>query len=276
VDRLKLAVISDEISQDFEHALKVIKELGAEYVEIRNLWGKNAVELSVEEVSRVKSLVRSYGLKISNIDSSAFKCYLGDAQARAVNLGILKKAIELSKSFDVGFTRIFSFWWQAGKYKLADVAEALKPAVELAEAEGFTLAVENEYGCYAATGFETRQLLNSLQSKAVKSLWDPGNAFFARENPWPDGYHFVKDDVIHVHLKDARVENDAFKWMPIGKGDIDFEGQIKDLLAKDIVVSLETHYVPPSHDREEGTKESFAGMLEVVKKVTKGRRRFQQ
>ncbi|TRM79994.1 xylose isomerase, partial [Sulfolobus sp. D5] len=36
-----LGIISDEISQDFEHSLKVISELGANFVEIRNLWNKN-------------------------------------------------------------------------------------------------------------------------------------------------------------------------------------------------------------------------------------------
>jgi len=69
-----LGIISDEISQHFEHAVKVIVELGAGYVELRNLWGKNVTELSEQELSQAITLVKSAGLKISNLDSPAFKC----------------------------------------------------------------------------------------------------------------------------------------------------------------------------------------------------------
>ncbi len=36
--KLVLGIISEEIGQDFERTLGVIKELGAEYVEIRSLF----------------------------------------------------------------------------------------------------------------------------------------------------------------------------------------------------------------------------------------------
>jgi len=63
----KLGIVTDEISQDFEHAVKVASELGVQYVEIRNLWNKNVVYLSESEFSEMRNIVKRYDIQISNI-----------------------------------------------------------------------------------------------------------------------------------------------------------------------------------------------------------------
>lgn len=55
---MRIGIFSDEISQDFEHALGVIKELGVEYVELRSMWGKNLMSRSPNELKRVKELIK--------------------------------------------------------------------------------------------------------------------------------------------------------------------------------------------------------------------------
>ncbi len=264
---MELAVISDEISDDFEHSLQVIRELGATSVEVRNLWGKNVVELSQSQLEELRRLVKAYGLRLSNVDSAAFKTYLHDQQSLENHLKILEKAVEISRYFDLSFTRIFTFWWQGSLDKaMPNIVEALQRAAEIAGAQGITLAIENEYSTYTGTGEETARVIRLLGSPWVKVLWDPGNAFFAREEPYPEGYKHVHDNVIHVHLKDAKVVNGEFRWMPIGKGDIDFKGQLGELKSLSITASLETHYAP-SGDKERGTRESFAGLLETMSTI---------
>jgi len=81
IGMFKVGVISDEVSQDFEHALRVISELGATHVEIRDLWGKNVYQLSDSELNEVKSLVNKYGLEVSNLDSFIFKTYINDEES---------------------------------------------------------------------------------------------------------------------------------------------------------------------------------------------------
>lgn len=265
---MKLAIISDEISQDFEHSLVVIKELGATHVEVRDLWGKNVTKLSDAEISEMKKLVEKYGLTLSNFDSPTFKIYINDENGYKEHLNILKRVIALTKRFDLNYTRIFTFWWQGELEQYIDkLIEKFQPAIEIAESEGIYLVVENEYSCIVGNGRETEQFLKRLNSKWVRSLWDPGNAFFTRETPYPNGYNHVKDYVMHVHIKDAVVDNGVFKWRPVRKGAIDYVGQFKEFLNKDIVVSLETHYVPSSGSKEEGTRESFNGILEILKKL---------
>ncbi|MEM4002723.1 MAG: sugar phosphate isomerase/epimerase family protein [Ignisphaera sp.] len=265
-----LSIISDEISQDFEHALKVIKELGASYVELRTLWNRYIVELSDGQLRDVRKLVDRYGIKVSHVCSPTFKIYIDDERGYRDHLSILRRAIEISKFFDLGYTRIFTFWWQGSLDLYIDkIVEKFQPAIELAEEEGVHLIVENEYSCFIGTGTELRMLLDKLKSRYVKVLWDPGNAFFARETPYPYGYSKIKDQILYLHLKDASVENGKFVFKPIGKGMIDYEGQLRDVISRDrnIILSLETHYVPQSGSKEEGTRESYSGLVRIIKKI---------
>src|SRR5690348_10135093 len=70
----QLSVITDEISQDFGHAVEVAaKEFGVGRVEIRGLWKKNIVNLDAKEVAEAKSLLAKYGLQVTDIASPLFK-----------------------------------------------------------------------------------------------------------------------------------------------------------------------------------------------------------
>jgi len=266
----KLGIVTDEISQDFEHAVKVASELGVQYVEIRNLWNKNVVYLSDSEFSEMRNIVRKYGLQISNISSPAFKIYIGDESKFKEHLKILKRAIELTKSLDLHFTRVFTFWFEGTLDRYIDkLMERFRAAIDIASDEGVYLAIENEYSCIVGTGVEARRFLDKLNSRWVKVLWDPGNAFFAREDPYPTGFKAVKDFIIHVHLKDAAVDdNGHFVWRPIGGGSINFRDMFKEMKGANYVLSLETHYRPPSGDRETGTRESFAGLISILSEIT--------
>lgn len=264
---LRLSIITDEVSQDLEHALKIIKELGAEYVELRTLWNRYVVELTDSEFSEAISLIKRYGLSVSHICSPTFKIYIWDDKGYREHLKTLKRAIELSKKLDIGYTRIFTFWWQGelSKY-LERIVEKMIPALEMAESEGIDLIIENEYSCTVGTGREARTLVDRIRSKRLKILWDPGNAFFARETPYPDGYNAVKDLIAYMHIKDATVEDGRFVFKPVGKGAIDYENMLRELSQGDLIISLETHYAPQG-DKERGTRESFEGLKKIIEKL---------
>ncbi|AAK43130.1 sugar phosphate isomerase/epimerase family protein [Saccharolobus solfataricus] len=265
----KLGIISDEISQDFEHAVKVIKELGASYVEVRNLWNKNVTQLLDSEFSEMKRVVEKYGLIISNLDSPSFKIYIDDEKGYKEHLQILRKVIELSKKLDIAYTRIFTFWYQGElRYYIDKLAERFNSAIDIAQSEGVILVIENEYSCFVGTGKELRTFLDKIRTKWVKVLWDPGNAFFARETPYPDGYELIKGDIMHLHIKDAMVKDGHFIWMPVGKGMINYKEQFRALRGSAHVISLETHYRNSANDPEASTRESFNGIIKILKELS--------
>src|ERR1700757_2438109 len=66
----KVAVISDEISQDFDHACSVIsKEFELQWVELRGMWGKNLQALSDTELSQAEAILAKYNLQVTDIAS---------------------------------------------------------------------------------------------------------------------------------------------------------------------------------------------------------------
>lgn len=281
----KVGVFTDEISQDFEYALAVAKELGAGYVELRSMWGKNLVDLSSSELEKAKELIKKSNLKVSIIASPLFKCHLKKKEARksrdtylvqeksySEHLRILERSFELAKMFDTNIVRTFSFWRRGNLSEeiLQEILQRFEVPIKRAEEENIVLALENEHECFIGNGEESRRFLDRISSKNVGLIWDPGNAYFLGEVPYPDGYELIKDRIVHVHIKDAGKDKKGKPiWLPVGKGEINFKGQLQALREDNFsgVISLETHYVPKGGSQEEGTRESFSGMKSILQSL---------
>src|SRR5258708_39658840 len=70
----KVAVITDEISQDFDHACSVgSKEFGMQWVEIRGMWNKGLQALTDAEIGDALKILAKYNLRVTDIASPLFK-----------------------------------------------------------------------------------------------------------------------------------------------------------------------------------------------------------
>src|SRR5258706_13512894 len=122
----KLSVITDEITQDFGHAVEVAaKEFGLGYVELRELWGKNLMKLDAKEVGEARRLLERSRLRVSSIASPIFKVDWPGAPVSRFSpkqdqFGadftfeqqdeLLDRSVELARVFQVDRIRIFDFW----------------------------------------------------------------------------------------------------------------------------------------------------------------------
>ena len=50
----QLCVITDEIGQDFEHALDVVAEYGVKNIDLRKIWSKNIADFTDDELNQLK------------------------------------------------------------------------------------------------------------------------------------------------------------------------------------------------------------------------------
>ena len=111
------------------------------------------------------------------------------------------------------------------------------------------MGIENESSTYFGNGEWTAKFVKTINSPWVKVTWDPANE--VHDTDWggpafPEGFEWVKDLIIHVHLKDAVRYGAQGKpeCVAVGEGDINYWGQLKAL--KDMnyegYVSLETHW----------------------------------
>ena len=285
---LKLGVINDEIAQDFDHALAVARELGLQFVELRQMWNKNLMDLKEDEVKEARRLLTKYGIKVSDIaspfmkvDAPGFTTKEGQRDTFNARFGykeqpeVLERAMEVAKVLDTDKIRVFSFWRIEKPAQVFDlVVSDLRRALEKAKKQKIMLVLENEHDCNIATAAESVKLLAAIQDPYLGLNWDPGNAYAGGEKPYPDGYNLLpKNRILHMHIKDAKRNPTTGKsdWAAMGKGDIDYVGQFKALMRDGYkhAVSLETHWRNEKKNAEESTRICMQGMKDLIARATR-------
>ena len=177
---------------------------------------------------------------------------------------MLERALELARTFTTDRVRCFDFWRleDPALYR-AGMDDKLREAARKAGRRKVTLVLENEYACNTATGGEAARTLDAVRSPYLKLTWDPGNAAFRGETPYPDGYaRLPKDRIGHVHCKDVvRKPDGTCEWAAMGQGLIDFVGQFRALRRDGYrnAVTLETHW-RGAGTPEASSRQCWAGM----------------
>src|SRR6202012_6015911 len=192
----KIAVISDELSQDFEHACSVIsKEFGLQWVELRAMWGKNLQSLSDAELSQAETILAKYSLQVTDIASPLFKVDWPGAPRSQFSpkndsfhadfdfkqqQEVLERSIALAKRFKTYRVRCFDFWRldDVKPYRAAINAKLLEAANTCGQ-QSILLVIENEFECNTATGREAAATLAAIPSPHFFLNWDAGNAVMA-------------------------------------------------------------------------------------------------
>lgn len=245
----KTAVITDEISQDVAIAADLAREFGLDSLEIRSAWEKGPHLLSAEELERIRGIAEDRGLTVCGVAPPFFKCELADTRAIAEHLDILRRSCAAARALGTSQVRGFAFW-RRGPLEgvMPEVAAHLKEAARIAEGEGAVLALENEFSTCNNNVARTLQLIEAVDSPALRLLYDPGNDVFDEEGEiaWPDSYELARGRFSHMHLKDPKRDPNTGQivTMAIGEGEVNVPALMAALLGDGFTgtVSLETHY----------------------------------
>jgi L-ribulose-5-phosphate 3-epimerase len=175
----RIAIINDEISQDFGRACEVAAQrFGMDWIELRGMWNKNLLKLDAKEIEEARRILEKYKLKVTDIASPLFKVDWPEApkskfspQRDQFNADftfqqqdeVLERSIELAKAFNTDRVRCFDFW------RLDDPApcraamnEKLLGAANKASKNSILLVLENEMSCNTATGAEAARVLSAV------------------------------------------------------------------------------------------------------------------
>jgi L-ribulose-5-phosphate 3-epimerase len=281
----RIAVINDEISQDFGHACEVAtKEFGMEWIELRGMWNKNILRLDANEIAEARKILEKYKLRVTDIASPLFKVdwpgapksKFSEANSFGANFTlaqqdeVLERAMEMARAFGTDRLRCFDFWRleDQSPYRAA-INYKLRDAAAKAEKKGIILVLENEPSCNTATAAESAKVLDAVKFPNFMLNWDPGNAAASGEIPFPDGYNLLpKERIGHCHCKDAVKKGKGYDWAPMGGGIIDWAGQFKALKRDGyhFAVSLETHW-SGGGSPEECSRKSWAGMKKLLQQA---------
>jgi sugar phosphate isomerase/epimerase len=275
----KLGVITDGISRDPEHALRVAAEAGLEYAEFQYVWDKEAGDLDAAEMRLLKDLVRRNGLKVSCISRHV----LGPGVTMSTkptddvyvrHMEALRRCIAMAHELEAPLVRTFSGrkeqilfgrngadHWNVAKGAWDALTPLMEPAVRIAEQEDIVLVVESGNGTMINSCWTARKLLDEIDSDHFKVLWDPANNCWAHERAYPDGYDLISGKYLgHIHLKDVHVDTPkaTLEVRNLGEGDLaDQLWPMANALKADGydgVISYESVYRPDGGTFEDGFK----------------------
>lgn len=267
---MEISIITDEVSADFETAIELGIEWGVRNFELRGFFTDRAPNYSPYQKQCVKDALAEYEARVIAIGPGLFKIPYPAKDPTRATLGWMDKSqyehwfsnqklfeyhlnellpASLDYACELGVNLVVIFSFERPLEPSADppeeVLSCLHQAAEKASAQGIRLAIETEVGYWADTGAHTAQILRLIGNPALGVTWDPGNAFFAGDNPYPTGYQHVREFVHHIHYKDAK-RNRLNELEYVAEGQIDWASQIKELVRDgyDGFISIETHLKP--------------------------------
>ncbi len=264
----QLSVITDEISQDFEHALDVASEFEIKTVDVRNVWNKNIALLSDDELYKMKEALERRNMRVNVITSPFGKCVLPSSKYSTTkkksllrnpefNLGLFQRIIEISDLFNTANIRIFSFI-QKRKSRVEnnweEMINIIKPYVKEAETLGKNLLLENDYLQMVASIKNTKLFFEELNSEAIKLILDPGNYYMEGEPTTTEAYNYFyeKNLVKHIHIKDPKFMISGIDaiFTVVGEGKIDYSSLLKQAIDFNYngYFCLETHAIRNKED----------------------------
>ena len=282
----RLAVINDEITQDFQKACQIVsRDFGLQWIELRSAWNKNMTELNAKELEDARKLLGEYKLQVTDIASPLFKTdwpgaprssqsenrdqFHADFDASAQDK-LLDRCISLAKFFATDRIRCFDFWRLDDQRPYREAINAkLQQAAGRCAKDDIILLLENEMSCNTATGEEAAAVLKAIPHKNFMLNWDPGNAAALGSTPYPTGYQLLpKNRIGHCHCKDVvRKPDHKYDWAPVGGGIVDWVGQFQALQRDGFhnAISLETHW-RGAGTPEASTRISMDGLRKALTK----------
>ena len=203
---------------------------GAQGVELLDyFWRDQAAELP-----QVKRQIADAGLALA-VYSIGNDFFQPDPEVRRRQLEELKRGVDVANRLEVNTLRVFSGNAKEG-YSLQDglgwIVDGLAAGADYARTHGVTLALEN-HGLMAGRSDQVRQIIQSVNSPALRANLDTGNFLLVNQNP-TDAARELADLVALVHLKDFRkarpeetthvyrgLDGTGFTGAVVGEGQVD-------------------------------------------------------
>jgi sugar phosphate isomerase/epimerase len=192
--RLELTAITDEFSQEFDEVCEYLASQDFHYVELRQVWLGNIVEIDDTVVGDAKDILESNGLKVASLGGPLLKCnpptLNPNPKSEAnyttnweYNMSKIDRLLDLAKIFDCKHIRIFGY---QGKFETPPVKDwdtwsiwhewldATKTLKQKLHNTQKMLIAENDSGLLTSLD-EIVKVAESVTSPELGLLLDPGN-----------------------------------------------------------------------------------------------------
>jgi sugar phosphate isomerase/epimerase len=250
---IRISAFADEISQDPQEQLDVLSGHGIQFIEFRAIQGTNVLDLADAQHTEFRQLLVARGFGLSAIGSPIGKIRITEPFEE--HLERFARALDLAEFYQAPRIRVFSFYIPPGDDPASHRAAVLGRMSELAaraQQRGIVLFLENEKGIYGDTAARVAEILETVNSPALRHAFDPANYVEIRQ-PIDEAWARLRDFVTHFHIKDydAKLERNV----PAGAGD----GLIPRLLQEAVDSGYDGFAVLEPHLTVAGLASGFTG-----------------
>ena len=212
---IRLSAFADEISPDLDEQIAALSSEKIHFLDLRGVWNTNVLDLTHQQVARIKETLNAHGIGVAAIGSPIGKVPIDSSFDE--HLHHFERAITVAQTLQTPYIRIFSFYPPAAhkgdrsdsgavnpaEYR-EEVLRRLREMIARARAAGVFLLHENEKDIYGDTIARCVDLLQSCDDSHFQAILDPANFIQVGQTPYPDAYEAIRPWLRYVHVKDAR------------------------------------------------------------------------
>lgn len=262
-----LSGIADEAGKDIDTQIRAHRELGWEYIELRNIDGTNLTAVTDEKFEEISEKLSQAGLKVSCLASGLCNWSRKITEPFDDDREQLARAIPRMQRLGTPFIRIMSYCndgLSQSQWK-AETVKRIRELAGMADDGGITLVHENCSGWAGQSAKHTLEFLQAIDSPALKLLYDTGNPVFYGYDAW-DFYRQTAEHTVYVHIKDGIKKAYRAEACFPGEGDNQVERVLADLLSRgyDGGFSIEPHMKSVVHLGKEASEPASAYSLYVA------------
>jgi len=231
----KLAIPTDAISMDIETSILLGLEWGIQYYELKRLFNKRLPSFIKSDIEYIKKSVKKNNVKICSLSPGILKGNV-DSEITQNEIDNFDKLINFAEEFETDKIVVFGFEFEnlenlEKNQTLSKINKIYEILLKKCIKKNISLLIENDRGQLMNNKEVVLKILNNFSNNDLKMNWDPCNCIGEKNSskPFPDFYESIKNRIGHLHIKDAIKTSDGYENIMIGKGEVNWIDQIKEL-----------------------------------------------
>ena len=266
---IKLSCFSDEIAPAPENQIRIIRELGMRYLEIRSINNISVLSLEDSMLYAIKDACDNNGLAVTCVSTAIGKeradCAIPELLDR------LRKACRIAEMFGCRYIRVFSFFKRniPGETAFSMSIERLNAMAGIAGDQHKILVMESGKDTVGAGSADALRIFRAVDSSALRCAFDMAAFMAAGDDPLEQSLPALMPYIEYVHIKD--MHRGSSGRVPAGEGDTRVKDIVNALKEKSLVFSLEPHLAYAGEkggfSGEENFKKAHAAFIRILQEL---------
>jgi sugar phosphate isomerase/epimerase len=227
--KTQLTILNSMASSDFEESMRLHREWGLTWVDLRDeIYGKWVEELDLKTARQAKSYIAELGLQVYCVSTNVFVEEVANGEkAFRTHLDTLKRVVEIcGDTFRPKLVRLNAADFAERSSDTSSIAtikenypwfiDVYREAVDLLHDRGLVATIENEaFDCSLSKPQEFVEFFEWLDRSGVAGLtWDVQNQWSSGVFPSIEIYHQLKPFMKYYHVKGGRAGegSDTLAW----------------------------------------------------------------